>query len=168
VNKRYCKPAHSNSIVVLIIAICVVITGCSSNPKIGGQKKPIKGSETQSAFLCTNANYYANTVVGTGHCVSLIRKCSGAPHTSHWKPGHYVLGLPSGSIRSGSIIATFLNGKYPNKTGWHAAIYISHNQDGIWVWDQWLGQPVHRRFIRYRTDKAAPANSAQDYRVVLF
>ena len=51
-------------------------------------------------------------------------------------------------------------------TGYHAAIYIRHDQNGIWVWDQWVGKPVHQRLIRIRYDQATASNSAQAYRIV--
>ena len=73
-----------------------------------------------------------------------------------------------GTIEQGTIIATFDGGIYPNKTGWHAAIYITHDEQGIMVWDQWKGTPVHQRLIRVREDNALPANSATEYRVVEF
>jgi len=85
---------------------------------------------------------------------------------SSYKNKEKVLSLPSGSISPGSIIATFKNGNYPNVTGYHAAIYISHDKNGIWVWDQWVGKPVHKRLIRIRKDKATASNSAQEYRLV--
>lgn len=165
-SKGQCKLFQS-----ILLTTIMILTGCSSNHKTDKSFEPSSTSKSTShliEFRCLDAKTYASQVVGTGHCVSLIRNCSGAPHTNRWKPGPYVLSQPANSVESGTIIATFLNGHYPNKTGWHAAIYISHNENGIWVWDQWLGQPVHRRFIRHRVDKATAANKAQDYRIVLF
>ncbi|CAF1266269.1 unnamed protein product [Adineta steineri] len=49
------------------------------------------------------------------------------------------------SIASGTAIATFPNGKYSG----HAAIYTGQNNDGIQVWDQWVGRPVATRTIRW-------------------
>jgi len=60
----------------------------------------------------------------------------------------------------------FKNGHYPNNAGHHAAIYIKQTNKGIWVWDQWLGTPVHKRLIRIRNDNASPGNTAQEYKVV--
>jgi len=77
-----------------------------------------------------------------------------------------VLSLAQGSIKPGSIIATFKKGVYPSKTGYHAAIYIKHGEDGIWVWDQWVGKPVHKRLIRTRYDNATASNTAQAYSLV--
>ena len=73
---------------------------------------------------------------------------------------------PPDSIAAGTIIATFKNGKYPSVSGYHAAIYISHNEQGIWVWDQWVGKAVHKRLIRFRHDNAPASNTAQAYSIV--
>lgn len=120
-----------------------------------------------NSLQCRNAGRFAGSVVGDGHCVSFIKACAGAPNTEHWRPGKKVLSLRE-QLAPGTIIATFLRDRYPNRTGWHAAIYISHAPDGIWVWDQWRGKPVHKRLIRYRNDNADAGNTAQEYRVVRF
>jgi len=155
--------------------LCVVafnLIACSTT-----QQKPIQKTSIpkvyipnthnyNSSYVCQNPSSYKNKVIGDGSCVSLIKKCSFAPDTRYWSAGEKVLSLPPGSIPEGSIIATFKNGKYPSMRGYHAAIYISHDQDGIWVWDQWLSMPVHKRLIRLREDKANASNSAQAYRLV--
>lgn len=114
---------------------------------------------------CNTPQLYANKIVGDGHCVSLIKQCANAPSTNLWRPGDYVL-QHQNQLPLGSIIATFKNGRYPNRTGYHAAIYISHDDSGIWVWDQWIGKPVHRRLIKNRHDRADAGNTAQEYRIV--
>ena len=119
--------------------------------------------EMSASFVCENPSKYKGQVVGDGHCVSLIKLCSSIPHTPAWRPSTKVLG---NSLPRGSIIATFKNGRYPNRTGYHAAIYIEQDSRGIWVWDQWLGKPVHKRLIRRRDDGATANNSAEAYRVV--
>ena len=118
----------------------------------------------QPAIICQSPERYSGTVVGTGHCVSLIKECANISHTSNWRPGAWV---SKSNIQAGSVIATFREGRYPNSSGYHAAIFISHDDNGIWVWDQWIGKSVHKRHIRYRDGKAAPANSAEAYRLVL-
>ncbi|CAF4948798.1 unnamed protein product, partial [Rotaria sp. Silwood1] len=47
------------------------------------------------------------------------------------------------NLAYGTAIATFPNGYYLG----HAAIYTGQNIQGIQVWDQWRGQPVHQRTI---------------------
>ena len=34
-------------------------------------------------------------------------------------------------------------------SGNHAAIYLYQDERGLWVYDQWQGQPVHKRLIRF-------------------
>ncbi len=58
-----------------------------------------------------------------------------------------------GGLAGGTAIATFdAAGRYENDTSGrsHAAILIKETGDGLWVWDQWPGQPVHQRLIRFR------------------
>ena len=140
--------------IIANLSACVATT--QTNPR--SIKQPL-----QADLICTNVEKHANQVVGDGHCVSLIKQCSGAPPTKHWKPGEQVLGS---TLHAGTVIATFKNGRYPNETSHHAAIYIKQDKHGIWVWDQWLGKKVHKRLIRIRSDGAAPGNTAQAYRVV--
>lgn len=139
-----------------------MIAACQSD-----QHKPDVNQQTagliQPDLICPDAERFAGRQVGDGHCVSLIKLCSGSPDTVEWSPGEYVLG---NTLPYGSIIATFKNGRYPNKTGWHAAIYIKQSPKGIWVWDQWKGKAVHQRLIKIRNDGANDNNTAQAYRVV--
>lgn len=114
-------------------------------------------------LVCQSAANYKDKTIGDGHCVSLIKHCTGAPSTEDWRPGTAVM---SSELPAGTVIATFKNARYTNRSGHHAAIYIRHDENGIWVWDQWVGKPVHRRLIRNRIDSASAANTAQAYRVV--
>ena len=155
---------------IILCFIVLSLTACSS---INKQPLPnthippsLPNNSYFNTYVCQNPSSYRDNVIGNGTCVSLIKQCSPAPNTIHWSAGPKVLSLPFGSIAPGSIIATFKNGKYPNVTGYHAAIYIRHDKNGIWVWDQWVGKPVHRRLIRIRKDKATASNSAQEYRLV--
>jgi len=63
--------------------------------------------------------------------------------------------------------ATFIGGIYPNQAhGNHAAIYVSHDEQGITVWDQWRGRSVTQRTIRYKAGDNDPSNDADFYYVV--
>ena len=112
--------------------------------------------------------------IGNGQCVDFVRTCSGAPHTRHWKPGAALYQTQGGKARAlhqnridaGTLIATFEHGKYPNRRGHHAAVYISHDDRGIWVYDQFLGKATSKRFIRVRYDEAYPSNTAQRYHII--
>jgi len=103
------------------------------------------------AYIATDPESYQNTVVGSGQCVAFVQKTSGAPLTSGWNQGLKVRGNPA--ILPGTAIATFdSSGKYTNSTDGtsHAAIYIGQDGVGLQVWDQWTGQPVHQRTIRFQ------------------
>jgi len=163
---------------LLLCFLALNISACSSvSTPPSSQSKPNyippipSAPNTQTAnikghYTCQNPNRYAGKVVGDGECVSFIKTCSIAPNTKLWSEGKKVMSLPFGSIPKGTIIATFKNGKYPNVTGYHAAIYISHDKQGIWVWDQWAGKAVHKRLIRFRHDNAPASNTAQAYSIV--
>lgn len=100
------------------------------------------------AFIASNPEDYEGEVVGDGQCVAFVKKASGAPQTSLWKEGEKVRGA---AIQTGTAIATFINGEYPSHPqGNHAAIYVDQNDSGLVVWDQWTGQPVHKRTVRFK------------------
>jgi len=145
----------------ITVLISIALSACSDK-----LKPVISDSSTIGLpqLICQSASDYKDRIVGDGHCVSLIKRCSGAPPTKFWRAGAPVL---ASDLTPGTVIATFKNNRYPSHTGHHAAIYIEHDERGIWVWDQWVGKPVHRRLIRTRSDNASAGNTAQAYRVVL-
>lgn len=78
-------------------------------------------------------------MVGNHQCVALVRHFAGAPATLGWKQGEAVRG--NRTLRKGTAIATFVNGKYANhQTGNHAALYMGQTPDGILVMDQWASK----------------------------
>lgn len=92
-------------------------------------------------------------LVGTHQCVALVQHYSKVPHTSRWNEGLPVKG--SFLIAKGTAIATFVNGKYPNKGhDNHAALYLGQDTAGIWVMDQWKDDPnkpkISKRYLRYK------------------
>lgn len=99
------------------------------------------------SYLAKDPESYKDKIVGDGHCVAFVKAASGAPETSKWKEGTKVKGE---KIAPGTAIATFVGGVYPNAgTGNHAAIYVSQDDKGVTVWDQWKGQPVHKRVMKF-------------------
>ena len=42
----------------------------------------------------------------------------------------------------------------------------SGDSRGIWVWDQWAGQPVQRRYIRFENGVGRPGNDGDAYSVI--
>lgn len=113
-------------------------------------------------------------LVGTGNCVALIQIYAAAPQTSQWKEGVKVVDNLK-DIKKGTAIATFVNGRYPNKsTGNHAAFFISGNENGIMVVDQWKSnnnKTIRERFLK-RLGKDAngnyinPSNNADAFSVI--
>jgi len=123
---------------------------------------------TGQSFICQNPEYFKSRSIGSGECVDFVKACSGAPHTRHWKPGEKVAN--NAQITKGTAIATFKRNKYPNKSGYHAAIYSHQTDDAIYVWDQWVGswnkrQKVHLRAIA-KNNSNKPSNNAFRYRVI--
>ena len=120
------------------------------------------------AYIATAPGTYQNTVVGSGQCVAFVEQASGSPLTSAWKQGGKVRG--DLTIQPGTAIATFDNGKYTNSTDGtsHAAIYVGQNTAGLQVWDQWKGQPVHQRTIRFQggAPGVRPVNDGDAFYVV--
>lgn len=75
-------------------------------------------------------------VVGSHQCVALVQHYAGAPTTAHWRQGEAVFG--NAVLRPGTAIATFVKGRYPNRShGNHAALYVGQAPDGIYIADQW-------------------------------
>ncbi|WP_079433977.1 BPSL0067 family protein [Zoogloea sp. LCSB751] len=113
-------------------------------------------------------------LVGSHQCVALVQHYAKAPHTSTWREGDKVKG--NLTIRRGTAIATFVNGKYAsNAHGNHAALYISQDVGGIWVMDQWKGDPkkpkVSKRYILFKGtwkdgSYADPSNNADAFSII--
>ncbi len=121
------------------------------------------------AYIASDPDSYQNTVVGSGQCVALVQQASGAPLTSGWNQGSIVRG--DLALQTGTAIATFdSNGRYTNSTDGtsHAAIYLGQNELGLQVWDQWRGQPVHQRTIRFQGGAvgAKPVNDGDAFYVI--
>lgn len=112
--------------------------------------------------------HYGSYVGNNQHCVSLVRECSGLPHTSAWRRGEPVQGSGT-SPAPGTVIATFdANGRYGNHTDGrsHAAVLLAVNSDGLLVADQWVGQPCHQRVIQFRNGRGDPVNDGNAYHIV--
>ncbi|MGO4381662.1 BPSL0067 family protein [Pseudoduganella sp. RAF53_2] len=78
-------------------------------------------------------------VVGTRQCVALVQEYAGAPVTSRWRQGEAVLG--NEQLKTGTAIATFVKGRYANRShGNHAALYVRQGLGGIYVVDQWKAE----------------------------
>jgi hypothetical protein len=99
-------------------------------------------------YIAASPEAFAGEVIGAGHCVDFVKAAAGAPRTAAWQEGAPVRGNPH--LARGTAIATFEpDGSYTSASGNHAAVYLSQDDRGIWVYDQWRGQPVHKRLIRF-------------------
>jgi hypothetical protein len=117
-------------------------------------------------FVSTTHDRHHGKVVGTGHCVPFVREVTGAPITTQWRRGDPVKGS---NLAPGTAIATFdRNGRYANAVDGssHAAVFVREDANGISVVDQWVGQPVHERFIRFRAGAGNAANDADRFYVI--
>ncbi|HVO74275.1 MAG TPA: BPSL0067 family protein [Ignavibacteriaceae bacterium] len=118
-------------------------------------------------YICLVPESYDGKKVGTGECVAFVQEAASAPNTSTWKKGAAVRG--NLKISKGTAIATFDSaGKYANlKTGNHAAIYVSQDGIGIWVYDQWRAQgAVLKRQIRFKGGAGSPSNDGDAFSVI--
>ena len=119
------------------------------------------------AYVCATPEDYEGKKIGSGQCVEFVREAASAPQTSLWKKGEKVKG--SVTLRKGTAIATFdKDGKYANKvTGNHAAIYLIQDNNGLWVYDQWVSQgAVKKRYIGFRGGKGSPSNDGDAFSVI--
>jgi len=115
--------SHVGSIVVL-----VVTSACASPDRATG---PSNGP-----YVATRPEAFEGRVIGEGHCVEFVQAAAGAPRATAWREGAEVRGNPH--IARGTAIATFeSDGSYTSESGNHAAIYLSQDDEGIWVYDQW-------------------------------
>ncbi|MCB2261467.1 MAG: BPSL0067 family protein [Candidatus Thiosymbion ectosymbiont of Robbea hypermnestra] len=72
-------------------------------------------------------------------CAGLVQWYTKVGLTKNWRQGIVVKGNGK-KIKTGTVVATFVDGFYPNKShGNHAAFYISQNSKGVLVMDQWKG-----------------------------
>lgn len=116
-------------------------------------------------YVSATYKTFLKTTVGDGECVALVKAAAGAPATSLWKKGKQARALDG--IAEGTAIATFgPDGKYENVSGKsHAAIYVRQDEDALYVVDQWKGQTVHERPIRFKgADK--PSNDGALFFVI--
>jgi hypothetical protein len=91
-------------------------------------------------------------LVGTHQCVALLQHYAKVSVSSAWREGEHV--VESATLKKGTAIATFVNGRYPSKShGNHAAFFLRFGPNGIWIMDQWKHEKkteVSARFIPRR------------------
>ena len=128
-------------------------------------------------YVCEDWQFLENApVVGNGDCVTLIKmKVPGLIDrpSSEWREGRKIVG--SHGIVRGTAIATFENGRYPNRPyGNHAAIFMAYAGASIWVLDQWKNEKkflIEKRLVRIgrlRADGSFidPSNASDAFSVI--
>ena len=114
-------------------------------------------------------NHYV--INGKTQCVALVQQTTTLPRTAEWKVGIKVKDALSSAILRGTAIATFTaEGKYPtsDSQGRHAALYLSHDDKGIKVIDQWVGKGTPaERTIRYKGEATSGWQNNGDYYYVI-
>lgn len=82
---------------------------------------------------------------GDGECVALPQAVTHVGHTSLWRPGPRVVDLSY--LNPGTVIANFIDGRFPNQHGYHAALFLdfsrsvtSHRVMSIRVMDQFTSR----------------------------
>ena len=111
---------------------------------------------------------YLGKAIGSGQCVAFVEMAAKTPTTAAWRRGRLVAG--DTTIPEGTAIATFdPQGTYGNHTDGrsHGAIYVSQVAgQGLDVYDQWLGQPVHQRTIHFRNGAGLAVNDGNQFYVI--
>ena len=120
--------------------------------------EPTAVQRANGPYIASRPEAFEGSVVGAGYCVDFVKAAAGVPRTAAWREGAEVYGNPN--IPRGTAIATFgSDGGYTSESGNHAAIYLYQDDRGIWVYDQWQGQPVHKRLIRFEGGAGAKHGS---------
>jgi hypothetical protein len=123
-----------------------------------------------TVWSADNPEFFAGQVVGNGHCVAFVRTAGALPHTSLWRRGDRVRLMAPGDLPKGLVIATFdPDGRYGNHTDGrsHVAVLLARQDDGLLVYDQWVGHPVAQRLIRYKGGQGDAVNDGDAYAVVV-
>jgi hypothetical protein len=121
----------------------------ANNPAAPVGKWACAPSSNLQPFEDVPAANQTNGINLCGQCVSYVKKvCPFLPSTANWHKGAQV--RDNTSITPGTVIATFnASGHYHG----HAAIYVSQNDLGIKVYDQYVTPPspkaVGPRLLRW-------------------
>ena len=111
--------------------------------------------------------------VGGGQCAVLVQWYSPlVGKAATWREGIKVKGSPS--IATGTAIATFVDGVYPNKAhGNHAGYYITQNPSGIYIMDQFTGKStISMRQLKFKGKNSDgtyidPSNNGDAFSVII-
>jgi len=116
--------------------------------------------------IASEPRHLVGQVVGNGHCVGYVRAAAQLPRSGLWLRGVPVRGA---KCEVGTAIATFTpKGLYGSRTDGssHCAILVAETDNGLIVLDQWVGQPVHERLIRFRDHRGTAVNDGDRYHTI--
>jgi hypothetical protein len=88
-----------------------------------------------------------------GECVALVQCVTSIGPTSRWRPGPRVVDLSY--LNPGTVIANFLDGRFPNRHKYHAALFMDFTRSvsgkvmSIRVMDQFRGRRP-RNIVKWR------------------
>lgn len=93
------------------------------------------------------------------------------PGTSKWRKGNRVKTGAPGTIKKGTVIATFTpGGTYPTKSegNRHVGVYVNHDLHGIKIIDQWASKttPSERTLKFVGDDKPRHVDKGDQYYIV--
>ena len=117
------------------------------------------------AWVADDPHAHLGTVVGNGHCLRHVQIVAGVTHSSTLRRGAKVRGA---DIPRGTVIGTFHNGRYANKTDGssHCAIYLEQTNTGLLVVDTWVLHPVAERVIRFKGGLRPACDDGDAYFIV--
>jgi hypothetical protein len=118
-------------------------------------------------FVASDPYARLGEVIDTGHCMRHVQVVAGVTHSSTLRRGERVRGA---NVPRGTVVGTFdAEGRYANATDGssHVAILLEETADGLRVVDQWRGQPVHERLIRFKGGQGTANNDGDRFHVVL-
>jgi hypothetical protein len=119
-----------------------------------------------SPFIAEDTHARLGEAVGSGHCMAHVQAVADVTHSSTLRQGEKVRG---NEIPPGTVIGTFdATGCYANATDGssHVAVLVEQTPDGLKVVDQWQGQPVHERLIRFKGGRGPACDDGDQYHVV--
>jgi len=127
---------------------------------------PESGKTLQESY---SGKAFISPITEQTECVAFLQATiSGIGSTTGWTEGSKI-SKDSTGIKSGTAIATFVNGKYPGPgKDKHAAIYLGQNETGLQVLDQWATQgEVKPRTIRFNvTPSTKIQNNGNCYSII--
>lgn len=126
--------------------------------------QPLPGKTLEDSY---RGKAYTNAK-GNAECVEFIKQTLGGPATAGWREGNKIT-KDDLTILRGTAIATFVDSKYSHlgASNQHAAIYLSQDDVGIWVLDQFKKQgSVDKRNIKWVPTWPGKSNDGNAFSVI--